>query len=98
MKVYNMLSPRTGREVANQFVIEDGSRIVFQSYNSMIAEIDKSAKTIKIGANWDYSRTTGKYRNAFFEDYIPTLNSAQAVRKALETGYTEDGFYKVIRA
>ena len=98
MKVYNMTSPRTGREIANQFIIEDGSRVVFQSYNSMIAEIDKRTRTIKIGADWDYSRTTGKYRNAFFNEYIPSLDSEKAVRKALQTGCTEDGFYKVIWA
>lgn len=98
MRVSSMTSPRTGREVANQFLIEDGSRIVFQSYNSMIAEIDYSTNTIKIGADWDYSRTTSKYRNAFFEEYIPTLASADAIRKALKVGQTENGYYKVIRA
>jgi len=93
-----MTSPRTGREVANQFIIEDGSRIVFQSYDSMIAEIDKSTRTIKIGDDWNYSVTTGKYRNTFFSEYVPSLNSKQAVLKALDAGCTEDGFYKVIRA
>lgn len=98
MRVYNMESPRTGREVANQFVIDDGRRIVFQSYDSMIAEIDYSTNTIKIGADWDYSRTTSKYRNAFFKEYIPTLASADAIRKALKVGQTENGYFKVIRA
>ena len=83
MRVSSMTSPRTGREVANQFLIEDGSRIVFQSYDSMIAEIDYSTNTIKIGADWDYSRTTGKYRNAFLAEYAPYFADVKNIRKAL---------------
>lgn len=48
----------------NQFKIyaDDGS-IFFQSYNSIIA-VKKNGK-ITLGKNWDYSKTTGKYRNIF---------------------------------
>lgn len=40
MKVYNMESPRSGRKVANQFIISDEHRMIFQSYDSMIVDID----------------------------------------------------------
>lgn len=64
MTVYNMES-RNGNTVANQFIIEDGRRTVFQSYSSTIAVIDRDNKVIEIHPDWDYSRTTGKYRNLF---------------------------------
>lgn len=55
-----------GGKVANQFEIfyEDNGKNykIFQSYNSMILKWE-NGKIIEIGNNWDYSRTTGKYRN-----------------------------------
>lgn len=68
MRVTNMTSPRSGREVANQFIISYGRKIAFQSYNSKIVDIDKEEKTITVYRDWDYSTTTGKYRNQFMED------------------------------
>lgn len=68
MKVRNMVSPRTGVEVANQFVIEGDGTTTFQSYDSTIAVIDWNEHTVKIGEDWNYSNTTGKYRNSFFDD------------------------------
>ena len=67
MHVTNMNSPRTGKPVANQFIITDGDTTVFQSYASTIATIDRKEHTITLGEDWDYSVTTGKYRNLFFE-------------------------------
>lgn len=43
MKVYN-LEGKSGRAVANQFVIEDGSKTWFQSYDSVIIEIDRESQ------------------------------------------------------
>lgn len=68
MKVRNMVSARSGREVANQFIITDGAITVFQSYDSTIVKIDRKKGRITVYADWDYSRTTGKYRNQFMED------------------------------
>ena len=63
MKVSNLTSSN-GNTVANQFLIEDGNRTVFQSYNSVIAEIVDGK--VRLDQNyWDYSKTTGKYRNQF---------------------------------
>lgn len=64
MKVENLTSPRSGREVANQFVIRDGKSTVFQSYRSTIVKITGD-KTYLDAHYWDYSVTTGKYRNQF---------------------------------
>lgn len=68
MKVKNMRS-NNGNKVANQFIITDDNKATFQSYNSEIVTIDYDAKTITVGYDWDYSTTTGKYRNMFMKDY-----------------------------
>lgn len=64
MKVRNMTSNSTGREIANQFIIEDGNKIYFQSYKTIIAM--KQAGKITIDTNAEnYSRTTSKYLYKF---------------------------------
>ena len=60
--VINMTSNR-GNKVANQFVINYDNGYLFKSYNSIIA-VKYKGKTY-LGEDWDYSRTTGKYRNDF---------------------------------
>lgn len=100
MTVENMRSPRTGAKVVNQFVITDGCRTVFQSYDSTIAEIDLNTRTITIHEDWNYSATTGKYRNAFFDDMgFGELASKQGLNKAMEKCCCTSDFgveYKVI--
>lgn len=90
MKVENMVSERSGREVANQFIIRDDNKIVFQSYNSIIAVIDNSktgADRLTLGCDWDYSNTTMKYLNKFLRDFFGWSGAcAKAIRAALENG------------
>ena len=94
MHVTNMNSPRTGKPVANQFIITDGDTTVFQSYNSTIATIDRKHGTITLGEDWDYSVTTGKYRNLFFEgEDLTDLASKAGILAALESdGYATDDY------
>ena len=73
MKVQNMTG-RTGRPVTNQFIISgydncDDWFEIFQSYDSVIARRDKSGVTLD-SYYWDYSVTTGKYRNEFLGEGI----------------------------
>lgn len=67
MKVKNMVSERSGREVANQFIILDGDYEYFQSYGSIIVKRDLhiDGKIILDEKYWNYSRTTSKYRSLF---------------------------------
>lgn len=55
-----------GREVPNQFEIyymENNKQYkVFQSYSSMIIKWENGT-IIEVGSDWNYSSTTGKYRN-----------------------------------
>lgn len=64
MKVRNMTSNNTGREVANQFIIEDGGKVYFQSYKTIVAMKQAGKVTIDTNAE-NYSRTTSKYLYQF---------------------------------
>lgn len=68
MKVSNMRSSR-GNDIANQFIITDGNKEIFQSYNSIIA-VNEGGKITLDETYWDYSATTGKYRNQFLGEGI----------------------------
>lgn len=86
-RVEQMINDR-GNGAMNQFVIYADGKIIFQSYNSIIAVVDKMNKTIELGEDWDYSVTTGKHRNIFFRDYanIPDLASKKGIQDALKNG------------
>lgn len=83
MKVYNMTSPK-GNKVANQFIVEAGDCTVFQSYNSVIAKkqwTDNGHLEVTLDKYyWDYSKTTGQYRNQFLGEGIAET------RKKIESG------------
>ena len=57
----------------NQFVITGDNKIVFQSYNSTCAVINRKGDLI-LGTDWDYSKTTLKHLYLFLEDYYNALN------------------------
>ena len=78
-KIENMESPSyNGGTVANQFIIKFDNGCVFQSYDSIIAvEIEEKVrgeqgykKKVYLTKDWDYSKTTGKYRNQFLGENI----------------------------
>jgi hypothetical protein len=73
MKVANITS-NNGNKIANQFVItDDKQNEYFQSYNSMIVKKDYESDQVKIYLDqkyWNYSNTTGKYRNIFLGETI----------------------------
>lgn len=66
MKIINFSSPRSGKAVANQFLIVDNKNNIeiFQSYNSIIAK-KENGKVFLDDKYWEYSKTTSKYRNEF---------------------------------
>lgn len=69
MKVSNMLSFK-GNKVHNQFILEYGNFIAFQSYSTLIAVYDHENDTLYQDENF-YSRTTSKYLNMFINEYQP---------------------------
>ena len=82
LKVQNVNN--NGKEVPNQFEIfygENNKRYkVFQSYGSMIIKWENTV-IIEVGINWDYSKTTGKYRN------ILTKTSKKEFEKILQNNF-----------
>ena len=66
-KVNSLISSRSGRPVANQFKIETDKYYIFQSYNAIIAKVEKGfvGKVILDPYYWDYSATTLKYLKQF---------------------------------
>lgn len=91
-KVENIIS-NNGNVIPNQFIIhEDNGDITFQSYDSIICQIRGGAlgydKVVVFGSNWDYSTTTGKYRNKFLADNgLDILATKKDVLEALERGH-----------
>ena len=88
MKVSNMQSNK-GNDVPNQFIINDVTTFLngrhetgamFQSYNSNIAFKTYDRKIFLDQKYWDYSVTTGKYRNQFLGEGIADA------RKKIESG------------
>lgn len=98
MKVKNMRS-NNGNKVANQFIImdEEHNTITFQSYNSTIVCIDYHNETITIFPDYDYSMTTGKYRNKFMNDYgFRDMGNKKGFEYYINLGAI--GNYKIIKA
>ena len=79
MKVENIESSK-GNKIANQFIITDNDngnkKEYFQSYNSMIVKKIYDhlgcdvVETYLDQKYWNYSNTTGKYRNIFLGENI----------------------------
>jgi hypothetical protein len=76
---------KVGQMANNQFVIDFDDRIIFQSYKSTIAirYFDGTKRTVLDKYKWDYSKTTGKYRNIFLNE-----NKKETERKIKEGIYT----------
>jgi len=84
MKTENMTSTN-GNKVANQFIItDDNGNTFFQSYSSVIVKIpmfDNDDSKIQLDQKyWNYSNTTGKYRNIFLNETI------KDTRKKIKSG------------
>ena len=83
-----MTSTRTGKPIANQFIIDYGagngangnyiSKKVFQSYKSTIAVIIdwEDSRCVELDADtWNYSKTTSKYRSEFLGENTKTTKA-----------------------
>lgn len=78
-----MNSPRSNCPVANQYEIETNEGTYFQSYRTIIAFRANDQKITLDRDSWNYSRTTGKYRNIFLGE-----NTAET-RKKIKSGVYE---------
>ena len=79
IKVSNMYSAK-GNATPNQFIIEAGAHTYFQSYQTIIAR--KGPKgTVLDRDSWDYSVTTGRYRNIFLGEGLAGLMGTRRRRR-----------------
>lgn len=87
MKVQSIIN-RNGNAVANQFVITDGAKTIFQSYNSICCVVDRNNMTVTFGIDWDYSNTTMRHLHTFLDNYacVYGLNDSKSIRKAIKDG------------
>lgn len=83
MRVSN-LTNKQGNKVANQFKIEDGNKIAFQSYDSLICEIENNIITFT--QKYNFSSTTSKHRNAFLSDFFGVGITTKDVEKMIKKG------------
>ena len=84
-KVENCKSSRSGKPIANQFIItlQNGIKI-FQSYDTIIA-IKANGETYLDYECWNYSNTTSRYRKEFLgEDTKTTRNKIDQGKYILE--------------
>lgn len=83
MFIENLESPRSGRPVPNQFMLDTKHWKVFQSYQTVIMKVNKESGLVEVAGNpWGYSMTTSRYVNQFLNDY--TYIDAAGLRKAIE--------------
>ena len=84
MKVSNMYS-NNGKQVPNQFIIDNGNKTLFQSYKTIVAVKENGKVTLDSNA-LEYSNTTLKYLKQF-------LNTNESKKSLYEK--IESGFYQV---
>jgi hypothetical protein len=63
MKVTQMIN-NSGRPIANHFIIEVNNKRIFQSYKTIVVEVEKGKITLDTNA-MAYSNTTRKYLYMF---------------------------------
>lgn len=92
MKIRNLVN-LNGNAIKNQFIIENGNTISFQSYDSMICRIDHSGglgfdKIVTLGKDWNFSKTTSRHLFAFLtQQGLGILANRKAIEEAIERGY-----------
>lgn len=79
VKVENMRLSSSGKKAENQFIITTPFGEFFQSYNTVIAFRDNYGN-ITLDKYYDYSNTTGRYRNEFLMEQL------KETRKKVESG------------
>ena len=66
-KIENMQDSKGNRQ-KNQFIIQTDQGLFFKSYNSIIAFKPLNGPVILDAEKWDFSNTTGTYRNIFLRE------------------------------
>lgn len=86
MRVRQMINTN-GYAVMNHFIMTDGNKKILQSYDSIVAVVDRNAEgsnILTLGKDWDYSRTTMKYVHQFIKQTLGWNITADGLRKAIK--------------
>lgn len=86
MKTRSLCSPRSGKPVANQWVISTQNGEMFKSYKTMIA-IRSWDGQVMLDHDWDYSATTLKYLKIFLDVSL----SKSEIQKRIDDGIFQIG-------
>ena len=81
MKISNMTSSN-GNKVPNQFIIENGNKTVFKSYNTIVA-VKENGKVVLDSNALEYSNTTLKY----LKQFLNTNDSKKSLYEKIESGF-----------
>lgn len=86
-------SGRSGKNVLNQYLITVGNKIIFQSYQTIIAEYNiKNERLTTYGNPYKFSRTTSKY----FNEYLNKIGLYGIVCQQIKEKYKEFSDSKTI--
>lgn len=84
--IAKQLENASGNPIKNQFILwDDNGNSFFQSYHSIIARRDAGGKITLDRDSWDFSVTTGKYRNLFLHE-----TKQETLKKIKQGIYTLD--------
>ena len=93
MKIENLVNAR-GNKVANQIKVTTKDKIYFQSYQSIVASVNRRTCKVQLYKDWNYSNTTRKHLYKFLGDYgyknLYNKKAVEAAIKAGEVSYIED--------
>lgn len=66
LEIENLLNDKFNR-ARNQFVVKLNGNTFFQSYNTIIAKIDKN-RNVTVAEDWNHSKTTRKHLYIWLRD------------------------------
>ena len=93
MKIENLVNAR-GNKVANQIKVTTKHKIYFQSYQSIVASVNRRTGKVQLYKDWHYFNTTRKHLYKFLGDYgYKNLYNKKAIEAAIKQGevsYSED--------
>ena len=83
MKIYQLINDK-GNPARNQFVVEKDGKTYFQSYETIIAEVNKDKVTLS--KDWVYSTTTLKHLYIFLRQEGFQIENKNDALKAIKSG------------
>ena len=90
IRIAYLPSVKSGEDLGKQLRVTTDCGTYFQSYNTIIAKVWKSAPytyKVLLSKEWEYSKTTKTYTAKFLESYGLGIHSANDVENAIKMGH-----------